>query len=710
MIISRLSFQHILTYYGNQTVELPTSGERTLTIVVGPNNSGKTSIIRALKFWFYGEAGLPRKGDLPLFLCNKAKAETPVGKSLIGWVEITFERAENQGKETYCLRRTIDAKRVSEDRWEIREVSLAQIRTTARPPVQPDESGRLQRMIEGMVPKALFDAFYFKGEPLDGKLLGDVGSIRQALGQFLHEDQWKEAEEAAAAIRDDLAKKLSKLTAANVDLNRKLSEESQNQTKLDAQRLALQEEEAGLRKAEESYNQETENLAKLGDEETAREVKTQHSRAIQRRDSAKNRLTQADQDILREINQCAGIPFLVGAVEPVKAMLGEMEKENILPADITPGFVDRVLAKNTCICGKKHDDDSRAHWEAYRNKTLAADAGEGLRKLLDWVKPRGSLSIQQRSDHTTSELKRLTGFRAKAVIELNEAIAAVSGAEEAMQAVPVEEIARIGKALQSLQSEIKTKSGRIRAIADVLQNTEYTAKRLNEEVQQLSAKSGVDQNAFKRLSAAKDRADRLHKALTYCRGRLSQYFHRVLQASVAEFYDSKATDGSKAHIDRQTLLPSIQVKGQKTQNLGGGQSQLLALAYVVSLARLRQDMHTQMEKLGVRLGKIDDLSFFMDSPFGNMEKHYKEAAVHLVPGSARQVILLLWKEEWDFARDFLEKEADRIYAVQFSTSSDDLKKIGQEARTYQFASGQKELIQSLSTEDDQPHSELLRIQ
>jgi hypothetical protein len=710
MIISRLSFQHILTYYGNQTVELPTSGERTLTVVVGPNNSGKTSIIRALKFWFYGEAGLPRKGDLPLFLCNKAKAETPIGHTLIGWVEVAFERIGTQGKEIHCLRRTIEGKRLAEDRWEVREVRLLHVRGGARPTLDQDDGGRFQRMIEGMVPKALFDAFYFKGEPLDGKLLGDVGSIRQALGQFLHEDQWKEAEEAAASIRDDLAKKLSKLTAANADLNRKLNEESQNQTKLDAQKLALIDEEAELRTAEENYKQETDNLAKLGDEEATREVKAQHGRAIQRRDSSKNRLTQADQDILREINQGAGIPFLIGAVEPVKAMLTEMEKENILPADITTGFVDRVLAKNTCICGKKHDDDSRSHWEAYRNKTLAADAGEGLRKLLDWVKPRGPLSIQYRSDHTTSELKRLMDHRAKAVVELNEALAAVSAAEEAMQAVPIEEIARIGKALQSLQSEIKSKSGRLRTIAEALNNTEYTAKRLKEEVQQLSAKSGVDQNAFKRLSAAKDRADRLHKALTFCRGRLSQYFHRVLQASVADFYDSKATDGSKAYIDRQTLLPSIQVKGQKTQNLGGGQSQLLALAYVVSLARLRQDMHTQMEKLGVRLGKIDDLSFFMDSPFGNMEKHYKEAAVQLVPGSARQVILLLWKEEWDFARAFLEDQANRIYAVQFSTSSGDLKKIGQEARTYHFASGHKELIQPLSAEDDQPYSELLRIQ
>src|SRR5690606_3669928 len=122
------------------------------------------------------------------------------------------------------------------DRWEVRDVRLLHVRGGARPTLDQDEGGRFQRMIESMVPKALFDAFYFKGEPLDGKLLGDVGSIRQALGQFLHEDQWKEAEVAAASIRDDLAKQLSKLTAANADLNRKLSEETQSQTKLDSQR------------------------------------------------------------------------------------------------------------------------------------------------------------------------------------------------------------------------------------------------------------------------------------------------------------------------------------------------------------------------------------------------------------------------------------------------------------------------------------------
>lgn len=710
MILRRLTFNNILTYYGEQSMDLPASEGSVLGIVVGPNNSGKTSIIRALKFWFYGEDGLPRKGELPVFLSNKAKAETPVGETLKGWVEVTFEKALSAEVPIVCLRRTIEAKRVTDDRWEIRGGSLMQNGGGRVPRMIPDEGGRFQRMIEGMVPKVLFDAFYFKGEPLDGKLLGDVTSIRKALGQFLHEDQWKEAEEAVAAIRNDLDKKLAKLGAANSELTRKLHEQKQTQVMLDSQREALEAEEIALREVEAKYQLETENLSKLGDEAQAREVKERHRRALQQADQAKANLSQAEQQILQEINQSLGLPFLLGAIGPVTSILREMEQDNILPADITPGFVDRVLANAKCICGKKHDGDSRSHWESYRKKTLATDAGEGLRKLLDWVKPTGALSIQQRSGNTLKELERLTRQREKAVKDANEAKAAVTAAQAAMEVVPVEEIARIGKALSFLQNEIRSKESRVQTIGNAVRQTTSKARELKEEIAQLSKKSGVDQNAFQQIQTAKDRAERLYHALITCRGRLGHYFHRVLQASVAEYYDSKSTDGSRASIDRQTLLPSIQVNGQKTQNLGGGQSQLLALAYVVSLARLRQDMHTQMEKLGIRLGKIDDLSFFMDSPFGNMEKHYKDAAVDLVPGCARQVVVLLWKEDWEFARERLEKQADRIYAVQFSTTPDNIKKISKDDRTYRFAGGKQELIRSLPDGDEQPFSEFIKIQ
>jgi hypothetical protein len=121
-------------------------------------------------------------------------------------------------------------------------------------------------------------------------------------------------------------------------------------------------------------------------------------------------------------------------------------------------------------------------------------------------------------------------------------------------------------------------------------------------------------------------------------------------------------------------------------------------------------MHSELESLGVKLGKIDDLSFFMDSPFGHMERHYKEAALQLIPGCARQVMVLLWKEEWDFARTRYEQEADKIYAIQFSATPEDVSKISKEDRTYSITGIKKELIQNLPAGAAHPHSELIKIQ
>ena len=142
-------------------------------------------------------------------------------------------------------------------------------------------------LMDRMAPRVLFDAFYFKSEPLDGKLLGDVNWIRTALGQFLHEDQWMEAESVVASMRDSLGKKLASLSAANGEPTRKMKELEQNQMKLEAQQAALDQEELSLRDAESRQAEETENLAKPGDEDgLPGEIKNRFLRAQIRMDVA----------------------------------------------------------------------------------------------------------------------------------------------------------------------------------------------------------------------------------------------------------------------------------------------------------------------------------------------------------------------------------------------------------------------------------------
>jgi DNA sulfur modification protein DndD len=709
MILREITFHNFLVYHGTQKIELPAKGESALTVVVGPNNSGKTSFIRGLKFWLYGEKGVPKKTDLPLLLNNKAKSETPVGSSVQAWVEVKFERQTSEGSQTVNLRRSVEGSRRGPENWQVGEILLREYVSGRKLDSDPRESDRWQARLEGMMPRALFDAFYFKGEPLDGKLLGDVTGIREALGLFLHEDQWKEAENAAAHIRDEIDRRIISLTAKNRELNERVREKSRIQEQLDDQRQHLEEEKSKRDSLEAELEACTESLAKLGNLEAAKEAQLVLVKAKADEANATKALADADNSIVREISTSLGLPFLTGAIAPVKKILAGLEEDNILPADICSGFIDRVLERTTCICGHSHDDSTRKAWEAYRDKTLEADVNEGLRKLLDWVRPKGDSSIATRSERTRQQLAHLLDSRKSAARSQNEARARLDRCEMDLTLVPHEEIARIGQAIQKLRSDLKSCERRLQILNDEVTKRESLLRRINEDIADLQKKTGVRLDEFDRLQAARDRADALHKLLGVCRNRLGSYFHRVLQTAVARAYDSKATDGSRAHIDRRTLLPSIHVAGEKTTHLGGGQSQLLALAYVVALAKLRQNMHRQLETLGVRLGRIDDLSFFMDSPFGSMEEHYKRAAVELIPESARQMVVLLWKEDWIFARPVLEPKASAIHAVRFHTTPENLAKIDPKERDYPLPGGDQTLLVPLPDGEEHSRSELIPI-
>jgi DNA repair exonuclease SbcCD ATPase subunit len=136
MVIRHLHFHHFLLYFGDQRLDLPAEGERTLTVVVGPNNSGKTSIIRGLKFWFYSERGLLDHSKPLELVSNRAKAEVEVGGTLQTWVEVCFTRSGANGPETLTLRRVIEAKKTSGDHWNLQPSSLVQAGGGPRPQLQ----------------------------------------------------------------------------------------------------------------------------------------------------------------------------------------------------------------------------------------------------------------------------------------------------------------------------------------------------------------------------------------------------------------------------------------------------------------------------------------------------------------------------------------------------------------------------------------------
>jgi DNA sulfur modification protein DndD len=710
MIIKELRLNNFLVFPGEHRLQFPTEADSNLVVILAPNNTGKTSVIRALKFLFYGhlsDCGVPTAYRM---INDRACSQAKIGSELSGYVEITLDL----DGEDLCFRRTITTRKSGKDQWAHTDIALCRVvRQTAKILVTPDDDGLLQTKLDTLVPETLFDAFYFKGEPLDGKLLGGVNAIRESLASFLHEDRWEEAEQAAESIRQQYTRELEKLTEHNTGYNKLLRDEELFRNHMLKEQERLNTAKRELDHATAQFEETTSQLQELGSAAEGERLVAQMREHRSALDRAKKNRERADSDIARLVGTSRGIPFLLGALPTARRILKEMQDENILPADISEPFVHRVLKANKCVCGRDHTEDTRAAWIRYKDKTLSVDLNRGLSDLLSAVQDDTSQSYVRFSQDTATKLKNLRDERTRLIEEIQRLETAVSETEKKLEHSPIEAIKQLGQRLRELSATRQRLQSTVTSLEDAIALMQKNLKKLKDEMDR-SRPSGAIAQKERVLQKARTRAEKLRLLIRESREVLSRSFHQLLQESVAEYYDNAAYDGSKARINRATLLPAIESNGQVHGNLGGGQSQLLALAYIVSLARLRKSLHAQMQQLGIGLGKLDDQSFFLDSPFNHMTDHYAHAIARFLEGNARQVVLLLARHQWNLVKEILEPSANRVFAFQYHTLADKVAELKKkdahlEDFVYEFGGNKMKLINELPDDEEHPYTTIKQV-
>ncbi len=369
MIIKEIRISNFLAFAGEQTMSLPTEKETNLVVVLAANNTGKTNIIRALKFLFYEH--LPDCTEATSFrlIHDGARAAAKTGTTLTGWVQVTLDI---DGKPPLTLRRSVKSRKQGNDQWTPGEITFVSVEDKGREGLRLvlDEDGIYQTKVRAMVPEPLFDAFYFKGEPMDGKLLGGVGAIRESLASFLHEDRWEEAQTAVEKVRQYFHQQLSRLSEQNSEYTKLLNQEELFRNHLLGEQVKLKKKKAEQLDLITQFEDVTIRLQELGSGGDSEKCVVQLRELRGKLDAARNQHEKADASLARFVGTSRGIPFLLDAIPTARRILKQMQEDNILPADISEPFVNRVLASKCCVCGHPHDDHTRSAWTRYREKTL----------------------------------------------------------------------------------------------------------------------------------------------------------------------------------------------------------------------------------------------------------------------------------------------------------------------------------------------------
>ena len=358
MIIKEIRLSNFLVFPQEQVLELPTEEESNVVVILAPNNTGKTNIIRALKFLFYGHLADCTEATSYRLIHDGTRSAAKVGSEVAGWVQVTLEL---DGEEL-ALRRTVKSMKRGPEQWMPATITFSHLERGGREHERLilDSDGIYQTKLRTMVPEKLFDAFYFRGEPLDGKLLGGVTAIRESLASFLHEDRWEEAEEAVEKVRLHFHQQLSRLGEQNAEYTQLLNNEELFRNHLVGEQEKLRKQRKLQAELVGQFDDTTEQLQHLGTGGDAEKWVIQLLELRGKLDVARKNHERADTEIARLVGSSRGIPFLLEALPTASRILKQMKEDNILPADISEPFVNRVLSAKACVCGHPHDDQTRA--------------------------------------------------------------------------------------------------------------------------------------------------------------------------------------------------------------------------------------------------------------------------------------------------------------------------------------------------------------
>lgn len=170
MIINKLEMFNFRQYVGHQTVTFSTDKHKNVTVLVGINTSGKTTLVRAFEWCLYGKNGF----DDPVLLNSDVRANMNTGDRQETWVAVTFTHDEKVYTIKRTHRYTCTERKKSSDGIEValqkkpeEQLSLVYLQNDGQTKTPIDRSN-INESMDRVLPRDLSDYFFFGGERISG--------------------------------------------------------------------------------------------------------------------------------------------------------------------------------------------------------------------------------------------------------------------------------------------------------------------------------------------------------------------------------------------------------------------------------------------------------------------------------------------------------------------------------------------------------------
>lgn len=651
MLLKTLRMKNFRQYKGEQILTFSTDTDKNVTVVLGKNTSGKTTLIQAFNWGLYGKANFDTKD----FLLNlEIATDLKPGES--EEVEVAIDLVHDGIDYTIVRCQEYLCKSLGN----VEPQHAKELIKYKTPDGQTDfikNSFDIKDTINKILPEDLSTYFFFDGEritnlgknSLEGRkditkaVKGVLGltALDNAISHLKGGHKHSVIARLANSIQIEGDEKLKKL----IDKDSEYREELCYLSKM------LEENKDAI----DYYRKKCDKLAQiLKDNEKTAELQNMIEKNEATIRMYKRKKEEVMNKIIKEFSSKGPYFFMQPLISKAKKMLDEEEYSDKGIPHIQSSTIDYLLEKGKCICGEKiQKGDKKYEALIELKKYLPPESiGTMVKNFLinaKHYKKSGSEFFERIEDYYRN-------FREYKLVISN----LISDNDNYSKLIKEKkDLKKIKQELDSYKIKIKQIEKENEELHTKKGAFETKLKSINKEITRQSSKTKRNRHIKTCLQYAKCIANELED---YYKSEEAK-IRRLLQQRVDSIFE-KMYHGERQLIITQNYkyvlkTPGVKEEFQSKADKSMGLETVTSFAFISGILALAREKVLD-DKFGM---ESEPYPLVMDAPFSNADDIHVEKISGILPKIAEQVIMFIMHKDWEHAKDVLANRLDKMYEL-----------------------------------------------
>ena len=647
MLIKSLRMENFRQFKGTTKVEFSCDPEKNVTIILGDNTFGKTTLLQAFNWCFYGKVMFDQRPD---FLINYEVASA-MNNGDVKPVEVEIVLLHEDTE--YIITRT---QRYTCAGNTVRGESVPTVKVSYKQPDGQTESVKavhINNVINNILPEDLSTYFFFDTERVNSiSTRKDVAeAVKGILGLSIMD--------AAIKHLGDRGKKTTVIGkfygGMDLDGDKRAQYALDMIQTADEKRAIIAEQLEECKSQISQYEARKDQLDKILREnyETA-SLQKKKVDLEKRISTERDALARTMNAYFREFSQGSLTFFSQPLLETAGAFLKEVKIDDKGVRDLTKPTIMELIKRGRCICGCEIVEGN--------------DAYDHLMAELAYVPPE---SIGNTVRHYREKLASFSRPASRTYESLDERYHAIFRSKTRIQEWEDE--------LIEISDQIKGKENMHQYERELI-DIKGRLKDLNSRKDRLIRDDGAQKNEIDRyqktydsLTAVSDKNKEAMALIAYAENikdwlaetykEKEQVIREELETKVNDIFEQMYHGHRRVSIDSKYQVSLLTTVADKEIAAGEseGSNRVKNFAFIAGLVSLaKEKIISDSSDKGVNLSS-EPYPLVMDAPFSNADETHTANISKVLPEIAEQVIMFVMQKDWNYAEPVMRSHVGKMY-------------------------------------------------